>query len=487
MSRFNTKTKQGPTKMVSYEGGTVWSKKTEEDWINFLFSSMLNGGFYESDDEQIDRYLELTDAMLDKYGPEFVAKACVFSRNELGLRTISQLTAALVNDCKFDGKRDFFAKYFRRIDDVSEVLGAIDAYGSGKRSHALVRGAADYLSRQSEYSLGKYKMEGKKYNLFDLINITHAHSAAIDAYKRGTLETPDTWETSISAAKSDEEKSMEWVRLVEEGRLGYLALIRNIRNIVAAAPSLKWIKDNLCPAIENETAIRKSLIFPYQIYVAYVNLDDCPLQVRASLDTAFRIAVENMPALEGRTAILLDVSGSMDSPISGRSTISIKEVGAVYATAIYLRNSECDLVKFGNRAKRFEIDLKSDVFTMVERFCDNDGLGYGTSISPAVKVLECYPAAKFDRIFLISDMQIMDSTLSSYFWMRVDHSSMDNYLARNKRTRLYSYDLGNYKGKVSKVNGRLVMLTGLTDKVFDMIQIIEQGGSLVDMIRNYTY
>lgn len=487
MSRFNAKTKTSPVQTTSYEGGTLWEKKLEEEWVNFLFSSMLTGGFYESDDTQIARYLELTDAMLDKYGPDFVAKAAVFSRNELGLRTISQLTAAKVNDTKFDSKRYFFSKYFRRVDDVAEVFGAVDAFGSGKRSHALVRGAADYLSRQSAYSLGKYKMNGKEYNLFDLINITHAHSDAIDAYKRGELDTPDTWETAISGSKSAEEKSKEWTRLVEENRLGYLALIRNLRNIVAAAPSNDWIRTVLCPAVENEAAIRKSLIFPYQIYVAWFNLGDCSLQLRASLDTAFRIAVGNMPELEGDTAIVLDVSGSMDDPISDRSRIKIKQLGAVYGVAIYLKNPNCKLIKFGNYANEFFVDSKSDVFTMIERFYANDGCGYGTDIGPAVRVLEKRDKT-FARIFLISDMQIMDPSCNAHsYWFRCDHRSMDRYMETHKGTRLYSYDLSNYKGKISKIKGRLIMLTGLTDKVFEMIQFIENGGNLVDMIRNYTY
>ena len=350
-----------------------------------------------------------------------------------------------------------------------------------------MKGAADYLSRQSAYSLGKYKMAGKEYNLFDLINLTHAHSDAIDSYKRGTLETPDTWETAISATKGSEEKAKEWTRLVEENRLGYLALIRNLRNIVMAAPSNDWIRTVLCPAVENETAIRKSLIFPYQIYVAYSNLGGCPLQLRASLDTAFRIAVENMPELEGDTAIILDVSASMDNTISDKSRIRIKQLGAVYGVAIYLKNPNCKLIKFGTHAKEFSVSSKSDVFTMIERFEANDGCGHNTDIGPAVKILDSM-GKTFARIFLISDMQIMDPSCSSvYSWLHCDHRSMDMYLKHNKDTRLYSYDLGNYKGKISKVKGRFVMLTGLTDKVFEMIKLIENGGNLIDMIRNYTY
>ena len=194
-----------------------------------------------------------------------------------------------------------------------------------------------------------------------------------------------------------------------------------------------------------------------------------------------------MPELEGDTAIILDVSASMDSAISDRSNIRIKQLSAVYGVAIYLKNPSCKLIKFGNHAKEFFVDSKSDVFTMIERFYDNDGCGYDTDIAPAVRVLEDEDKT-FARIFLISDMQIMDPSCGVVsYWMHCDHSSMDRYMETHRGTRLYSYDLGNYKGKISKVRGRLVMLTGLSEKVFDMIKLIENGGNLVDMIRNYTY
>ena len=128
MSKFNAK-KQGAERVASYEGAELYAKNFEEEWVNFLFSCMMQDGFYESSEIQQERYMALTDQMVAKYGPEFAAKAAVYSRNELGMRSISELTAAIVNGHKFDTKRAFFRKFFRRPDDVAEVFGAIDAIG----------------------------------------------------------------------------------------------------------------------------------------------------------------------------------------------------------------------------------------------------------------------------------------------------------------------------------------------------------------------
>ena len=171
MSKFNATKSSNRT--TTYEGGLAYRKDVDNEWINFLFASLMQDGYYESSQTQQKRYVELTREMIEKRGANFVAKAAHFARNELGMRSISELTAAILNSYQFEGKRDFYRKYFRRPDGVAEVFGAIDMLGD-KRSHALVRGAGDYLSTLDDYQIGKYRMNDKTYNMYDLINITHA-------------------------------------------------------------------------------------------------------------------------------------------------------------------------------------------------------------------------------------------------------------------------------------------------------------------------
>ena len=482
MSKFNSK-QVAANREMTYEGGLGYVKNPIEEWINFLFCSYAEDRYYESSNTQIERYVELTKQIAEVYGWEFVAKASFFARNYLGMRSISQITAAMLNDVQFEEKRAYFRNFFRRPDDVAEVFSIIENMGSGKRSHALVRGAGDYLSSLGTYSLGKYKMSKKQYNLYDLINITHANSDSINLYKNDNLPVADTWETAISTA-APEDKSNEWKRLVEERKLGYLALLRNLRNILACENiDINWLRLNLCPQIENERAIKGSLVFPYQIYQAYRSIP-FTLCVMNSLEIAFCAACKNVPKLPGKTAVLLDVSGSMESPISAKSEVSIKEAGAVFAAMLYLNNSDISFIKFGDRAKVRSFNPgTNNIFTVINQMCYNDNCGYGTNIAPAFEKLNYF----VDRIFIISDMQVMNFSWYGSTGIKTFEQYCEVF---NPQCKCYSFDLGNYHTQVANPkNKNTYLLTSLSEKIFDFINILESGSdSIVKYIdTNYSY
>lgn len=482
MAKFNEKVRTTPN-AVSYEDGAVYIKSPAEEWLNFLFSSYLEDRFYERASHQTERFMSLTQDMIETYGAEFVAKAALFARNELGMRSVSQLVAAMLNNVAFDQKRAFFNNYCHRPDDVSEIFSILDII-KAKRSHALVRGFGDYISSLNAYTLGKYKLNKHSYNMYDIINLTHAKSSVIDAYKAGALESPDTWEVNISTAKNEVEKGKEWKRLVEEKKLGYLALLRNLRNILTVADiDHNWIITHLCPQITNEQAIHKSLVYPYQIYAAYKNMKVYNTAVIAALEIAFHKALYNMPVLQGDTLIILDVSASMTSPISQRSDITIREAGAVYAVCIALTSEHSDIVKFATDAQKFNFDAKDNIFHQIKKLDAEDGLGYGTNLDVAYNCVD----RKYDRIMLISDMQIMGGRRG--YWRNDGISSYEEYCKMYGRTLIYSFDLGNYHTQTSNPNNPDVYLcTSLSEKTLKFISLLENKESIVDYINNnYDY
>lgn len=480
MSKFNQTHKSAQPNTTTYEGGAAFEKNLEQDWLNNLFSNMLENRAYESDNQQMGRYIDLTKKMLEKYGPKFIARASVFARNELGTRSISQLTAAMLNSQKFEGKRNFYKTYMHRPDDVSEIFAILDAYGE-KRSHALVRGAADYIGGLKGYQLDKYRMANKSFSMIDLINITHPKSDVVDKFYNGKLEKAGTWEQKISAAKDENEKNANWRELVEGDKLGYLALIRNLNNILNAGVTEDWIVSYLVPQLTNADKIHKSLVFPYQIYTAYKNLEVREVNTCFALNKAFRESVKNVPGLDGTSLVVLDVSGSMADRISGRSNMTIKEVCACYAEAIYLSNPGSDFIKFGTHAKMKSYSRVDDIFDIIYKMQDNDGCGYGTCITPVWEMLDKH----YDRIFLFSDMQVMDSC-NLWTWnsdTAVD--AMNNYMRRYGRTHVYSVDAGNYSTQISNpLRGDLTLLTGFSDKVFSFIKLLENGENLIDYINS---
>lgn len=485
MAGFNKVKQHGPN-AVSYEGGAVYEKSPVNAWMNMLFSSFMEDKFYESAADQQERFINLTDNMAKEYGYKFVAKAALFARNELGMRSISQFVAAWLNTQTFDNKRAFYRAFMRRPDDVAEIFAAVDYLGA-KRSHALVRGSADYLSSLKPQTLAKYKLNSREYNMYDLINITHAYSKAINDYKHNTLEKADTWEVNISGAENVEQKNQEWQRLVEEHKLGYMALIRNLNNILDSGVSQDWIDANLVPQIIDKDAIAKSLMFPYRFYTAYKNLKVHNLSIDFALGKAFTIAAKrNAPQLEGASGIILDVSASMSDHISYNSSITIKEVGACFAIALMISNPNCAIVKFGTTAKTYIYSPLDNPFASIDRLCANEGCGYSTNIVPAFYELSKYIGLK--RVFVISDMQVMDA--SSYTWNYYGrrHDATKVYNTEFKNLPLYSFDLGNYRTQLKSPNDpNMHYVTALNDQVFKFIGLLESGINLVDYINKYTY
>lgn len=488
MSKFNAKKENN--KAISYEGGSVYNKNLVEDYLNNLFSSFIEDGFYESRQKKMERFLDLTTEVGNQLGNEFLAKTSVFARNELGMRSASQLIASYLNDKKFDNKRAYYRNFCHRPDDVAEIFGAIDMIGQ-KRSHATVRGCGDYLAKLNEYQLGKYKMLGKEYNMYDLINITHAKSSSVDNFMKGEIESPDTWEIKISTAKTEAERAEEWIRLVKEDKLGYLALLRNLNNILNAmsitgTDDLLLIEDKIVSKLTDEASIKKSLVFPYQIYCAYKNMKAHPFMIDNALDKAFRIACGNMEKFEGKSVIMLDVSGSMEDIISSHSNITIKEVGACYAAALYI-SQDCDFVKFGTDAKSCSYNKIDNVFNIISNMCEEDKCGYGTHIGMAFAKLNKH----YDRIFIVSDMQVMKEVPPRWCYSQLvdGPANYNDYCKEYGDTKCYSFDLGNYKTQCANPNNRNVhLVTALNDDVFKFLHLLENNQSIVDYIqKNFSY
>lgn len=481
MSKFNSKS-ANENKTCTYEGAPVYKKETADAWFNMLFSSYLEDHCYETYNTQMKRFEEYTNEMTDAYGAEFVAKAAIFSRRVLGMRSISHVLAARLNNLQFNNKRSFFRNFCNRPDDVSEVFACIENMGD-KRSHAMIRGFSDYISMLSPYTLGKYKLDGHKYNMYDLINITHAHSNAIQMYKDDKLTAPDTWEVKISTAENEEHRKAEWRRLVEENKLGYMALLRNLRNILNADVDCRWIGKYLIPQIENKKAIKESLVFPYQIYTAFKYIEGFNFDVQAALEKAFRIACDNMPVFEGKTAIVLDVSGSMNDPISFNSKVTIKEVGACFAASLFLTNPmDTTFIKFGNHAMQKTLKKSMGPFNIIRYMCENDNMGYGTVVSEAFNCL-ARTGVDVDRIFLISDMQTMEER---HYWCN-SVSGYDAFDTYQKKTgnhpKVFSFDLGNYPSQIGNPKDSNVhLMTALNDKVFKIIKLLDNNVPLVDFI-----
>lgn len=230
-------------------------------------------------------------------------------------------------------------RVIQRADELAEFL-AIYAKMNGvkpsaikpKLSHQVRKGLARAFVKFNEYSLAKYNRDAAV-KLKDVLFLSHAKpqdEAQSELWKRliaGELKAPDTWEVALSAGA---DKKATFERLIRDGRLGYFALIRNLRNMSQAGCDRELVRDAI--AARKGGAER---VLPFRFFAA---AKEAP-EFERDLDLAMVANFSQMPKLSGKTIVVLDVSGSMQGRISGKSTMSRLEAGAALCAVI---GGQCD-------------------------------------------------------------------------------------------------------------------------------------------------
>jgi len=464
MARYNTKA-TNPTLTTNLAGGEAFQQTPKVEFASILLTSFMQDQFYRSADETTQRLREL----IPQVGYEFAAKAALFARDEFGMRSVTHVVAGelAMQAQGLPWTKDFYDRLVVRADDITEILSyVITAQGRGKVPHALSEGLGRALSRQNAYSLAKYRASGKAMSLVDAVNLCHPRSTeALDQLMQGTLPPAETWETGLSEAgqgegDTEDLKAGVWGSLIRDGKLGALALLRNLRNLTSQADEETFAL--ALGQLVDEERIRRSRIFPFQYQTAAdaLSKESGPRvrQAMEALQRAADIACENVPRFEGSTLVAVDVSGSMTS-MSMRSQ-STGDVAALFAAVIYRANADVDILKFDTQAN-FLTPRANDVLGIAAEV-RTDMRGGGTDF----RLPFLQAQRKYDRFIILSDMQ---------GW--VDYNSpavvYEEYKRRlSANPHIYMFDLTGH-GTMQLPVERVFLMAGFSAKVFDIMRLLE--------------
>lgn len=208
-----------------------------------------------------------------------------------------------------------------RPDQMTEFL-SLYWRDNGRKtlSNQVKDGLASAFNNFDEYQLAKYA-RSTEVKLRDVLRLVHpkprdeAQSSLWKRLNEGTLQTPDTWEVGLSAAKSDKEKAEVWTRLIDGKKLGSLALLRNLRNMQAVLP-----KATVRKAI---ASANPAMLLPIDFIKA---VDYAPDYV-SELESLMFSCLGQYQKLKGETIFILDVSGSMGSSLSSKSGYTRMDAG----------------------------------------------------------------------------------------------------------------------------------------------------------------
>ncbi|MGI0012905.1 MAG: TROVE domain-containing protein [Nitrososphaera sp.] len=349
--------------------------------------------FYEDGEDVATRIATL----VKKNEPKDVSDLAIHARKTGKLRHVPLLLAReLARVAKGRIVGDTIYNVIQRADELTEFLAIYWKDNKDQPLSAQVKqGLARAFRKFDAYALGKYNQDGPV-KLRDVLFLSHAkpkndEQAAI--WKKlidGTLPTPDTWEVALSAG-ADKKETFE--RLLKEGKLGYLALLRNLRNMEQAGVNHQLVEQ----ALLNGDASR---VLPFRFLAAARHAP----QYEATLDKMMIAALDkiNIARFSGTTGLYIDVSGSMTGKVSRKSDLS--RLDAAKALAILLRGiADCRVFAFNTGV--WEIPSRQGMALA-------DAIGEASGGTAVDVVVDHGNKLSFDRIIVITDEQSHDQVAS---------------------------------------------------------------------------
>ncbi|HEV2135434.1 MAG TPA: TROVE domain-containing protein [Terracidiphilus sp.] len=398
--RLNVLNLRNYTVPRTHEGAPAKVITFEQALRRSVLSCMLwEGEFYEDGVQIAGRIAEL----VPRVAAERVAALAIEARERMKLRHAPLLLVReMARHASHRGLvAETLARVIQRADELSEFVAIYWAGGRQPLSAQVKKGLAAAFGKFDEYALAKYDRAGAV-RLRDVLFLSHARPADAEQaalWKRlaqNELATPDTWEVALSAAGRAEgaDKRRVWERLLAERKLGALALLRNLRNMQAAGVG----EDLVFTAL---AAMKTDRVLPFRFLAAARNAP----QWEAALEQAmFRSLDGRMARLAGHTVLLVDVSGSMESPLSQRS--EMRRTDAAYGLAILLREiaEKVTIYTFSDRA----VQVASRRGMALRDALEASQPHSGTYLGAALEKAEADCRLGYDRVVVITDEQSHD-------------------------------------------------------------------------------
>lgn len=325
MARLNKAVKFTVT---THEGAPAARINSEQALRRSVLSCLLwEDEHYESGEEIAKRIQTLANEVTIGC----LANLAIEARTDMHLRHVPLLLLSILAKRKGLTPGHVW-KVVQRADELTELLAIhakLNGVGpdklKGKIPSQMKRGLALAFGKFDEYQLAKYDRAGA-IRLRDVMFLCHpkpADEVQASLWKRlaeNELVTPDTWEVGLSTGG---DKKEVFTRLLTEKKLGYFALLRNLRNMMNAGVDRDLVEDAL---IARKGGAEK--ILPFR-YVAAARA--CPQLVQA-IDKALCASIDESIEFPGLTVVLVDTSGSMRVPLSSKSDLQRQDAAAALAS-----------------------------------------------------------------------------------------------------------------------------------------------------------
>ncbi|MDX2306154.1 MAG: TROVE domain-containing protein [Microscillaceae bacterium] len=499
--RFNTSIKKS-SKIKNYEGADAFALDPKLALYTLVVTSALNNKFYEKTSDQIQRLRDL----IAKNDPHFVAKLAVYSREKMYLRSIPLVLT--VELAKIHNGDDLLSRLVNRViqraDEITELLAyyqlaneRISIKKLNKLSKQLQRGLALAFNKFDAYQFAKYNRQ-TEVKLKDALFLVHPKAKdenqqqIFNQIVNDSLEIPYTWEVELSALgqqkfdSANEQKTAikaKWEELISSGKLGYMALLRNLRNILQADVDRKFL-NVVVQRLGNAREVARSKQLPFRFLSAFRELQTVKSTATSlilnALEKAIQASAHNLQGFDEKTRILIacDTSGSMCTPISPRSTVQYYDIGLVLGMLLQSRSKSVMTGIFGDTWKVINLP-QAQILSNVDKLRNRMGeVGYSTNGYLVIRDLVRRKVV-MDKVMIFTDMQLWDSRGNQNSLA----SEWQEYRQIAPKAKLYIFDLAGYGQAPLNLKGdHVYLIAGWSEKIFEVLDAIEKGKSALTQI-----
>jgi len=432
-----------------------------------------------------------------------------WARTDLNLRTTP--IVVLATACEYPGTimvqgRNIVATYaptiMQRADEPRNLFAAWRhlfgaATDKGLRTRrvpsVLRRSVARILSALPEHALAKWAGNVSP-TLGDVIRV--ADRGLVKQAKLLYFVNPEKWaerraETPVLDARDQlfkrekfdatsrelaEKARLTWENLVThfgkgkeiwefaQGQMGYMALLRNLRNLEQAGVNLEPVAKRI--ADEEEVAKARQLPFRYMSAIEAVT---SPILHKA-LSKAMDLSLKNVPELKGKTTLLVDVSGSMTGTnVSSKSVRTCADAAAALAGMFYSRGTDVSMIVFSQNARK--VTVKGNGAMAAAEALKGAFIGGGTNPAAGLPLL----LKDTDRVILLSDMQCYSNEYgASTFAVQWNQWKKNN----NEKAWMHSVNLvGTIESQLDQSTQRINLMSGFSEQLMSLIASVEANES----------
>ncbi len=485
MSKFNTKSEPS----VNLAGGkAVRIEDPTMELFNLSLTTFLKNSFYEKGEDRIGRIRQCVAQILEEGtgGVEWLCQLAILLREQFHMRSVVHvILGELALQHKGNTPHAFTARTIaqtaKRPDDLSEILAYMKKRGAKSIPKQVKRGIRRGLLKFDRYQLAKYQMKGHDYSLVDLFNISHPNPEFVDskteaAWKElmeGKLKCEDTWESALSNAKDDAARRLALCDLIAENKLGYMALIRNLNNLMKYKVPPR-IMSMALEKLTDPEEIANSRMMPFRYWNAYKNVKGDP-KVTNAISEAMDEACGNSDGMYGNTLIAIDSSGSMHNKGDEHDTTPFEK--ACVLAAIILKNSPSGIHKVILYSDRVSIPVVSTNIPVANMVSQLEGakIDGGTDTSLVFQHMRENNPGLYKNVIILSDNESWGGdVMEAYKKLKAD-AKID--------PKVYAIDIQGY-GTLDITGENVVNISGWSDRIIDLMRAEGSAGDYVNMIEN---